>query len=483
MNRIRGIVGSSAVAAGSTARAAGSAATTAGPTAGAAGDARPLRWPLLAALALINAVNPLSIDVFLAAFPTMARELHTTPATVQLTLTTYLIGMACGQFVIGPVSDSLGRRRPLVIGTLGCLAASVACALAPTIGLLVAARCVQGFAAAAGVVTARAVIADLTGDEQTARVMNLMMIIMAVAPIVGPVLGGVVFTALGWRAVLWSVALAVAVMAAGALLVVPESLPPSRRHGGGLVQLVSGMRAVVTDRVYLGYMLTAVLGFGTLFAYISSSSFVVQEVLGLGPRAFTLVFGANALATTLVSAMSMRLVGRVRTRRLLGVGVTWSVLGCLVLTLLVLVAGAPVVPVLVAFPLTLAALGLVMGNATALAISRVRANAGSGSAVLGTLQFTVAGAVSSAAGLGDGASGMAVVMLSCACLSALSFAVVTRERGLRQTATGGRSPVRGPAGRTGSPAPAGTPGHPGRPRPARSRPPRRSPGRRTTTPL
>ena len=173
---------------------------------------------------------------------------------------------------------------------------------------------------------------------------------------------------------------------------------------------------------------------------------------------------------------------------LAAVGLVGCVIGLFVdhersLTLLVLVAGAPVVPVLVAFPLTLAALGLVMGNATALAISRVRANAGSGSAVLGTLQFTVAGAVSSAAGLGDGASGMAVVMLSCACLSALSFAVVTRERGLRQTATGGRSPVRGPAGRTGSPAPAGTPGHPGRPRPARSRPPRRSPGRRTTTPL
>ena len=209
------------------------------------------RW-LLPALALLSAVAPLATDMYLPSLPQMAAELGSTAAGVQLTLTAFLAGLGCGQFVIGPLSDALGRRRPLLAGTVLCLLGSVLCALSDRLELLVAARFLQGFAGAAGVVLARAIIADISTGAEIARRMSLMMVIGGVAPVLAPTLGGLVAEHAGWRAVLWVLVGLVALMCLGVLIVVRETLPPASRRSGGLRSLLANGRQVLQRRRYVG---------------------------------------------------------------------------------------------------------------------------------------------------------------------------------------------------------------------------------------
>jgi len=398
---------------------------------------RPIPGRLLLVLALLSAVAPFATDLYLSAFPTMTADLGTTATSVQLTLTAFLTGIALGQLVFGPLSDRFGRMTPLVVGSLLCLAASAATALAPTVEALVAARFAQGITGAAGMVIGRAIISDLAVGAAAARAFSLMMLVGGIAPVVAPVLGSVLVDPLGWRGVLWVVFAIVAAMFVGVVAVVRETHTAERRAKmrADRVGSPSALRAL-GSRVYLGNALAFAFAFATMMAYISASPFVYQVMIGFSEVQYGIAFGANAIGLAAVSAVSARLVATRPVRKLAGTGLALCLAAVMVIVVIV-VSGAPVW--LLVFPLwvAVASLGLVFGNATALALSGVAGVAGSASAVLGALQFGLGALVSPLVGIGGEhtAAPLAAVMLVAVSIACVAF-LFGRERGRPDACSG-----------------------------------------------
>ena len=390
------------------------------------GSPMPLSW--LGVLALLTAVAPLSIDMYLPAFPTMADEFGTSASAIQLTLTTFMVGLALGQLVIGPLSDRFGRRPLMLAGTLVCVLASAACALAPTIELLTASRFLHGFSGAAGVVLSRAVVSDRAHGAAAARIFSLMMIINGVAPVVTPLIGGTLTEQFGWRGVFWVLTGLAAAMFAGALLVLAETHPREHRITGGLAAMWRDARSVLGNRAYIGYTLAFSFSFAVMFAYIAASPFVLQNVLGLSKIGYSFAFAANAVGLVAMNTVNAKIVGRFGQRRLLALGVALLLLFS-VLLLVDAVVGPVLWATLVLMCGAVSSIGLVVANATSLALDEARNAAGTASAVLGALQFGLAAAVSPLVGVaGDhSAVPMAVVMVISALIGAVALGSLTRK--------------------------------------------------------
>jgi DHA1 family bicyclomycin/chloramphenicol resistance-like MFS transporter len=385
---------------------------------------------MLCVLALLSAIAPLATDMYLPGLPLMTESLNTSAPSVQLTLTTFMAGLGIGQLVVGPLSDGLGRRRLLIGATVVTTLAAMACALSPTVEILIAARLFQGLSGGAAIVLARACIADRARGDNAARLFSIMMIIGGVAPVVAPLLGGALLGPVGWRGIFWVLTVAGVVMFAGVLILVPETLPVEHRHGGGLAALVHNLRYVVGNRVYLGYAFTFMFGFVALFSYISASPFVVQNVLGFSPGQFSVVFAANAAGMVSAAIVNTRLVGTFHARQLLGFGVTLLLAAGIVLLLAATLVDSPqwwviLVPLFV----SVSSIGFVMGNATALAQGEVTRASGTGSALLGAGQFGLAAVVSPLVGIAgpDTAVPMAVAIPAAGAVAMTSLLVLTRR--------------------------------------------------------
>ncbi|TQS45784.1 multidrug effflux MFS transporter [Cryptosporangium phraense] len=383
-------------------------------------------------LALLSAIAPLATDMYLPGFPTMADELDTDAASIQLTLTTFMAGLAIGQLVIGPLSDRWGRRRPLLVGAAVCVVASALCAVAPNVGVLIGLRFLQGFSGAAGVVIGRAIVADTVRGVAAAKIFSLLMTIAGIAPVAAPLLGGVLLGPVGWRGVFGVLTALAVVMLAGSFFALRESLPVAARQAGGFLSVARGARLVLGNRRYLGYALAMIFAMGALFGYISASPFVLQTIFGLSSGWFSVAFAANALGVTFGSLANARLVGRAGARRLLVVGLVSLLVWCVVLVVLAVSGGLRVWSVLPLLFLCITSLGFVMGNATSLAIAEAPSAAGTASAVIGAGQFTVAAVVSPLVGLGGSGTAvpMAVVMVVSAGLAVAAFGLLTSGRGV-----------------------------------------------------
>ncbi len=396
-------------------------------TTGPERSAVPFSLGWLGVLALLTAVAPLSIDMYLPAFPAMAVEFGTTASAIQLTLTTFLIGLALGQLAIGPLSDRFGRRPLMLAGTAVCILASAACALAPNIELLTVFRFLQGFSGAAGVVLSRAVVADRARGAAAARVFSLMMIINGAAPVIAPLIGGSLIGVIGWRGVFWILTGLAVAMFVGVSAVLAETHPPERRSTGGLSAMLRDAGAVLRNRRYVGYTLVFAFSFSVMFAYIAASPFVLQNILGLSQMSYSFAFAANAVGLVAVNALNAKIVGRFGQRRLLSLGVS-----LLVLFSALLVVDAIVGPVLWATLALLwfavASIGLVVANATSLALDEAHQSAGTGSAVLGALQFGLAAVVAPLVGIGGDhtAVPMAIAMVVSALIAATALLVLVR---------------------------------------------------------
>ncbi|MBF6048281.1 Bcr/CflA family efflux MFS transporter [Streptomyces sp. NRRL B-1677] len=374
----------------------------------------------------LTALPPLSMDMYLPALPEVTGALHSPAATVQLTLTACLMGMALGQLVVGPMSDKWGRRRPLLAGMVVYVLATAACALAPTAGLLIGCRLVQGLAGAAGIVIARAVVRDLYDGVAMARFFSTLMLISGVAPVVAPLIGGQILRLTDWRGVF------VVLTAVGVLLTLAvwrflhETLPPEKRQAGGLGAALRAMGALLADRVFTGYMLAGGFAFAALFAYISASPFVIQDIYGASPQTFSLLFGLNSVGLVLVGQINGKLlVGRVSLDKALAVGLT--VIALAAVALLLMASGAfgkaGLAPIAAGLFVLMSAMGLAMPNTNAQALMRSRDAAGSASALLGTSTFLLGALASPLVGIaGEGtAVPMATVQLVCALASAACF--------------------------------------------------------------
>lgn len=382
---------------------------------------------LVAMLALLSFVLPLATDMYLPAFPRMTAELGTSASGVQLTLTAFMVGLTIGQLLFGPASDRYGRRRLLLGGTALATIATAACALAPTLEWLIGLRFVQGLSAAAGLVIARAVVSDISSGRAAARLFSIVVACAGVAPIVAPLAGGVLVGIGDWRTVFWGLTVATCLMFLGVLFAIPETLPRQRRHTGGGLLRAGAVRAVVKDGPYLGYTLAFALSYAALFAYIGGSSFFYQNVLELSVTHNALAFAAAAATVSGVNAINSVLVNRFRPDAILRVGLL-TMLAATVALLLVTASGQ--LGVLIAVVLTeafFAGLGLVVANATALALARVPEAAGTGSAVLGTLQTGLAAFVTPFIGIAGDATAMPMLigMTCCSLLAGLALRLVS----------------------------------------------------------
>ncbi|MGV9313755.1 multidrug effflux MFS transporter [Streptomyces sp. NPDC003691] len=393
------------------------------------------RAGLLVTLVLggMAALPPLSMDMYLPALPAVTDSLSAPAATIQLTLTTCIAGLALGQLVAGPLSDRWGRRIPLLTGMVVYVVATALCAFAPNAGALIGLRLVQGLAGAAGIVIARAVVRDLFEGVAMARFFSTLMLISGVAPVVAPLIGGQVLRFTDWRGIFLVLTGVGAVLTLVILKWLPETLPREARRTGGVGESLRTMRGLLGDRVFTGYVLTGAFSFAALFAYIAASPFVVQEIYGASPQAFSLLFGLNSVGLIAVGQINGRLlVGRVSLDKALACGLVVIVLAAAALTVMTTgVLGEPgLVGVAAGLFVLMAAQGLTMPNTNALALNRTPHAAGSASALIGTSGFLMGAVASPLVGLAgeDTAVPMAVVQLVCGLAAVASFLLLCRPR-------------------------------------------------------
>jgi len=378
-------------------------------------------------LGALSAFAPLAIDFYLPGFPAMAVAFGTDEKHVQLTLAVYFIGLAIGQLIYGPLADRFGRRGPLLSGVILFTVASFACAFAPTLEWLIAARFVQALGGCAGMVISRAVVSDKCDAIGSAKVFSQLMLVTGLAPILAPLAGGLMVGLWGWQSIFLALSI-FSVMAAIAVAVgLPESLPanqPRQPLSGALRQY----GRLLSDRVYLGYALTGGVAIAGMFAYIAGSPFVFIKLYGVPAEHYGWLFGSNAAGFILVAQVNARLLSS-RGPAFLLTRTVWVYLAA-ALTLLAVSAlrTEALWPLLVPLFICIASLGCILPNTSACAMSGQGARAGSASALLGCIQFGVAAGAASLVGvLHDGtAMPMAMVISLCGVL-AVTVAMLTRR--------------------------------------------------------
>ncbi|WP_085676856.1 MULTISPECIES: multidrug effflux MFS transporter [unclassified Pseudomonas] len=378
-------------------------------------------------LGALSAFGPLAIDFYLPAFPAMAQAFATDEKHVQATLAAYFLGLSIGQLAYGPVADRFGRRKPLLFGVALFTLASLACAYAPNLDTLIVARFVQALGGCAGMVLSRAIVSDKCDPVASAKVFSQLMLVMGLAPILAPMLGGVLVNVAGWQ----SIFLALSLFSAASLLAVslglPESLPthmPRQPLSGALRQYLR----LLADRVFIGHALTGGIAIAGMFAYIAGSPFVFIKLYGVPAEHYGWLFGTNAAGFILVAQVNARLLAK-RGPAFLLVRAVWLYLAAgLVLLGVAALRPAQLWPLLVPLFVCIASLGCIIPNASACAMSGQGARAGSASALMGCLQFSVAAGAASLVGvLHDGSAVPMTLVISLCGALVVSVALLTRR--------------------------------------------------------
>jgi MFS transporter, DHA1 family, multidrug resistance protein len=340
---------------------------------------------LVVVLAALSAFGPLSIDFYLPGLPRLTSDFDAGASVGQVTLTACLLGLAVGQLFVGPLSDRLGRRPPVFAGLVLYCAASLACAAAQSIWVLVALRLVQGLSGSAGIVVARSVVRDLVEGVEAARLYSILMAMLGIVPILAPILGGAFLHVTSWRGLFVILAAVDAGILAATWRWLPETLPADRRRKPGTVGI--GFLDLLRDRFFAAYAVVMGLGFAAMFSYIAGSSFVLEDLHGVSAQAYGVIFGVNALGIVAASQLNRALVGRASPRQLLAAGVTAQAASGIGVLAVVLVGGAGLPGLLPCLFVSVASIGLIVPNATALALTDYPHAAGKASALLGMLQF------------------------------------------------------------------------------------------------
>lgn len=384
---------------------------------------------LIIVLGALTAFAPLSIDMYLPSLPTLERAFAAPAASVQLTLSAFLAGIAIGQAFYGPLSDRFGRKPPLYAGLVLYVAASVACAQAPNVEAMIVLRFLQAAGGCAGIVIARAIVRDLVEGVDAARAFSTLILVMGVAPILAPLFGGYVLVWLGWQAIFWALALFGLACLVAVATRVPETRPPERRTTGGVVSAIVVYARLVADRQFLGYSLTSGLALAGMFVYITTSPHLFIDVFGLSTQAYGWLFGSNAAGFIAVSQLNRLLLNRFGMYRVLAWGVRLNVAAALVLLVVALSGFDGLAAILVPLFVAIASLGILMPNAVAAALAGHAVHAGSASALIGTTQFVLgatAGAI--AAGLhSESALAMAVAIAGSSAAGFAAHSLLTRR--------------------------------------------------------
>ncbi|MDF9620824.1 multidrug effflux MFS transporter [Pseudomonas entomophila] len=378
-------------------------------------------------LGALSAFGPLAIDFYLPAFPAMAHAFGTDEKHVQTTLAAYFLGLSLGQLAYGPIADRFGRRIPLLFGVGLFTLASLVCAYAPNLDSLILARFVQALGGCAGMVLSRAIVSDKCDAVASAKVFSQLMLVMGLAPILAPMLGGVLVNLAGWQSIFLALSLFSAVCLLAVGLGLPESLPASVARqplSGALRQYLR----LLGDRVFIGHALTGGIAIAGMFAYIAGSPFVFIKLYGVPAEHYGWLFGTNAAGFILMAQVNARLLSRRGPAFLLARAVWLYLVAALVLLAVAAWHPDTLWPLLVPLFVCIASLGCIAPNASACAMSGQGARAGSASALMGCLQFSVAAGAAALVGLlHDGSAvPMALVISLCGAL-VVSVAMLTRR--------------------------------------------------------
>ncbi|WP_412957957.1 multidrug effflux MFS transporter [Microbacterium sp. 179-I 3D4 NHS] len=383
-------------------------------------------------LGALTALGPFTIDLYLPAFPVLEEDFQTTAAAIQLTLTGTMIGFAVGQLLVGPLSDKIGRRLPLIVVTALHVLASAAAAFAPSLELLGVARVLMGMGAAAGGVVAMAIVRDLFGGRRLVVMLSRLALVSGVAPVVAPLIGSWLLTFMPWQGIFLMLAAYGVVMLVSTVVLIPETLPAARRQERGGATVLQRYRSVLTDRVFLGVLVIGGMTFSGLFSYLSASSFLFQQTHGLDAQQYGLLFAVNSLGVVAGVQTASRLAARFGPQWVMAYSTAVllvSAVAIVVTDQLGLGLWGTVIPLFV----FMTACGFTMPNVQVLALDRHGKAAGTAASIIGATNFGVAGLISPVVGwishdAGITATTMASVMVGCSVIGILSLWFVVRPR-------------------------------------------------------
>lgn len=395
-------------------------------------DARVPGLPHLSiVLSALMAFAPFAIDMYLPALPAIGGEFGVPQSSVQWSLSSFLAGFAVGQLLWGPLGDRWGRRGPIFAGIALYVAASIGCALAEDAALLAAWRFAQAIGACAAPVLARAMVRDLYGKEQAARMLSLLMLVMALAPMLAPLIGGQFLVLWGWRSVFWGLG-GFGLLAAAGLLTLPETLPKDRRIPASPAGMVLGYGHLLRSPAFLSYAASGAFIYGGMFAYISGTPFVYIEHFGVSPQAYGFLFGINAVGMMVTNAANRRLIPRFGADRLLLVGASLAASSGLLLALAAATGALGLPGIVIPILLYVSMMGLVGANAMAGAMSVRPDMAGTASALAGALQFALGAAAGGLVGrLADGTPvpmALVIAVMGIGCALSAALPVLMRAR-------------------------------------------------------
>ncbi len=370
-------------------------------------------------LGLLDAFGPLGIDMYLPAFPHIEQDLQARGGAMQLTLSLFLAGLAIGQLICGPISDRVGRRQPLLYGSAAFVVACLACAFARSIEALIAARFVMGLAGSTGMVIARAVVRDTFEEADSSRIYSMLMLVIGIAPIISPSVGGWLLQFGGWGSIFWALAGFGCMCGFAVAIDLPETHPTERRNRDSITTVFQRYGALLVDFKYMGYAAPVSLALGLIFAYVASSPSLFMQYYRLSPTAFSLVFASNAVGLIGAAQVNRWLTHHYETHAILRAASIVNALAALLLPLLACTGIGGFPAIYADLFLCLTTVGLILPNATAAVMAPYPHQAGVASALLGMLQFSVGAATGAIVGLfHDGtARPMAFTMALCAAIS------------------------------------------------------------------
>ena len=389
-----------------------------------------LRFIIL--LGLLDAFGPLGIDMYLPAFPQIEHDLQAPNGAMQLTLSLFLAGLAIGQLICGPISDRVGRRVPLLYGSVAFAIASLTCAFARSIEALILARFVMGLAGSTGMVIARAVVRDSFEEADSSRIYSMLMLVIGIAPIISPSVGGWLMQVGGWGSIFWALAGFACLCGIAVAIDLPETHPPERRNRDSVATIFRRYARLIVDPRFIGYAAPVSLALGMIFAYVASAPSIFMQVYKLSPQAFTLIFAGNAVGLIGAAQVNRWLTRHFDTHAILRAASLVSVLTAVLLPVLAWTGAGGFPAFLADIFLCLMTIGLILPNATAAVMAPFPEQAGVASALLGMLQFSVGAATGAVVGVfHDGtARPMAITMAGCAALSLMIILISERRHTL-----------------------------------------------------
>lgn len=378
-------------------------------------------------LGMLTAITPLATDLYLPALPIMPGELNTTASNIQMTIGVMTFGVAIGQLFGGPISDTMGRKLPLIIGNLLCVISGIICAYAPSIEILLLGRFLQGLTGSVGVVISKAITRDFASGQELTKLFALLMMVNGLAPVLAPLVGGQLLFFTTWRVIFVILALFSTILLVGSFLF-RESLPKEKRITGGIGTAVKNYIKLIKDKPFLGQTLIQLFAFGAFFSYISGSSFVYQNIFQLSAQEFSYLFGINSCGIILASAISGRISNVITSKQLLTFSLWQLTIGSL-LFLVAMLLKWPLIPVTIILFFTVCTVSLFGSASFSMAMTSYGKMAGSASAILGFASMFAAGIVSPLVGIGGDHTGipMGITMLVCAALSLLCLYVLVEK--------------------------------------------------------